>query len=133
VAHVVDLDRAEPEPLEPASRSSLADEPRQVVAGGAVAEAAEVDAGEHQLTVTLVDAAADLLENRLGAPAARRTADERDDAEAARERAAVLDLHERSHAVEPGVGLHAADRPHVARHRGRGSFAALGDDGHVGG
>ena len=64
VVDVVDLDRAEPQPLEPGRRAGLADEPRQVVAGGAVAEAAEVDAGEHDLAVALRDAAPDLARAR---------------------------------------------------------------------
>ena len=53
VVDVVDLDRAEPQPLEPGRRARLADEPRQVVAGVAVAEAAEVDPGEDDLAVAL--------------------------------------------------------------------------------
>jgi hypothetical protein len=44
-------------------------------------------------------------------------ADERDHAEVAREAAAVLDLHERAHAVEASVGLHAAQRADVAATR----------------
>ena len=98
----------------PGSRAGLADEPRQRVAGLAVAEAAEVDAGEDDLAVALRDAALDLAEHRVGAAAARRPADERDHAEGAREAAAVLDLHERARPVEPRVGLDAADRADVA-------------------
>ena len=128
VAHVVDLDRAEPEPGEPGDLPRLADEARQVVARLAVAEAAEVDPGQHDLAVALRDAAADLAEHGVGAAAARRAAHERDHAEVARERAAVLDLHEGAHAVEPGVGLDAADRADVAGdERGR-VLAAAGDD-----
>ena len=115
VVDVVDLDRGEAEPLEAGRRAGLADEPRQAVAGGAVAVAAEVDPGEDDLAVALRDAAADLAEHRLGGAAARGAAHERDDAEAARERAAVLHLDEGANAVEAGVGLHAADRADVAR------------------
>ena len=67
----------------------------------------------------------------LGAAAARRAAHERDDAEVARERAAVLDLHERAHAVEPRVGLDAADRTDVAGDERGGLLAALRDDDDV--
>ena len=112
---MVDLDRGETEPLEPGSGARLPNEPRQAVAGGAVAVAAEVDPGEHDLAVALVDAATDLAEDGLGGPAARCAAHERDHAEAARERAAVLHLDERANAVEAGIRLHAADRADVAR------------------
>src|SRR6476660_2880173 len=89
---VVDLDRREAAPLEARRCAGLAHEPRQAVAGGAVA--AEVDAGEHDLAMTLHDAAADLAEDRLGRAAPRFSAHERNDAEAARERASVLNLDE---------------------------------------
>ena len=128
---MVDLDRAEPQPLEPRRRARLADEPRQVVAGGAVAEAAEVDAGEHDLAMALRDAALDLGEHRSGAAAARGAAHERDDAEVARERAAVLDLHERANAIEARVGLDAADRADVAGDERGGLLASLRDDDDV--
>ena len=131
VAHVVDLDRAEPQAVEPGRRAGLAHEPRQVVAGVAVAEAAEVDPGEDDLAVALLDAAADLAEHRVGAPAARRAAHERDHAEVAGERAAVLDLHERANAVEPRVGLDAADRADVAGDERRRLLGAPRDDGDV--
>ena len=128
VVHVVDLDRAEPQPLETRRGADLAHEARQVVAGVAVAEAAEVDPREDDLAVALLDAAAHLAQHRVRAAAARRAANERDHAEVARERAAVLDLHERAHAVEPRVGLHAADRADVAcDERGR-LLGALRDD-----
>src|SRR6476469_5458124 len=84
---VVDLDRREAEPLEAWRCAGLAPEPRQAVAGGAVAVAAEVDAGGHDLAVTLRDAAAELAEDGLGRAAPRFSAHERNDAEAARERA----------------------------------------------
>src|SRR5919112_2008968 len=58
--------------------------------------------------------AAHLREHGLRASTARRAAHERDDAEVAREGAAVLDLHERAHTVDTRVGLDAADRAHVA-------------------
>ena len=64
--------------------------------------------------MALRDPRPDLAEHGVGAAAARGAADERDHAERARERAAVLDLHERAHAVEPRVGLHATDRADVA-------------------
>ena len=79
----------------------------------------------------LRDAPADLAEHRLGAAAARRAADERDHAEGARERAAVLDLDERPHPVEPRVRLHAADRAHVAGDGLDGLLDLARDDGDV--
>jgi hypothetical protein len=70
VVHVVDLDRAEPQALEAGDLPRLTHKLRQVVAGGAVAEAAEVDPRQHDLAVTLVDSAADLSEHGVGAAAA---------------------------------------------------------------
>src|SRR5205807_9898700 len=119
VADVVDLDRAQAKTLETGRPPRLADEARQVVARAAVPEAAEVDPGEDDLAMTLVDAAPDLREHRVGAAAARRTAHEWDHAEVARERAAVLNLHEGAHAVDPRVRLDAPDRADVARHERR--------------
>ena len=113
VVDVVDLDRGEPEPLDALDRARSTDQRRERVAGGTVAKAAEVDACEDDLAMTLCDALADLAEHRVGAAAPRGAADERDHAERARERAAVLDLDEGPHAVEPRVRLHAADRAHV--------------------
>ena len=81
--------------------------------------------------MALRDAPADLAEHRVGAAAARGAADERDHAERARERAAVLDLHERAHAVEPRVGLHAADRADVAGDRLDRLLDLARDDGDV--
>src|SRR5918996_5516023 len=121
--HVVDLDRRKPQARDARQLPRLAHETRERVAGLAVAEAAEVDAGEDYLGMTLCDPAADLGEYGAGAAAAGSPADERDDAERARERAAVLDLHERPRPVEPRVGLDAADRAHVAGH-GRGHLLA---------
>ena len=128
---MVDLDRGEAEALEPGRRTRLAHEPRQAVAGGAVAVAAEVDPGENDLAVTLRDAATDLAEHGVGGAAARGAAHERDDAEAARERAAVLHLDERANAVEARVGLHAADRADVARDELRRLLAPARDDDDV--
>ena len=129
VVDVVDLDRGEAQPLEPRRRARLAHEARQAVAGRAVAVAAEVDPGEHDLAVALLDAAPDLGEHGVGAAAARGAAHERDHAEGAREAAAVLHLDERAHAVEPRVGLDAADRADVARDE-RGRLLAAARDDH---
>ena len=63
--------------------------------------------------------------------AARGAAHERDHAEVAREAAAVLHLDERAHAVEPRVGLDAADRADVAGDERRRLLAALRDDDDV--
>ncbi len=128
---MVDLDRAEPQPLEPRRGTGLADEARQVVAGIPVAEAPEVDAGQHDLAVPLRDAACDLAEHGGRAATARRAPHQRDDAEVARERAAVLDLHERANAIEARVRLDAADRPHVARDERGGLLAPFRDDDDV--
>ena len=97
----------------PSIAPAAADQARQGHPGGAIAEAAEVDAGEHDLAVALRRPPPDLAEHGLGRAAAGGAAHERDDAERAREGAAVLDLDERAHALEPVVRLHAADRPHV--------------------
>src|SRR5205823_2948395 len=110
---VIDLDRRETEAGQPRRRARFADEARQVVAGGTVAVAAEVDAREDDLAVPLLDPTRDFGEHRGRAAAARGTTDEGDDAEVAREAAAVLHLDEGADAVEAGVGLDAADRAHV--------------------
>ncbi len=117
---MVHLDRREAQAFQPGRAAGLADEPRERVAGGAVAEAAEVDAGQHHLAMPLIDATTNLREHRRGRAAARGAADERDHAERARERAAVLDLHERSDAVEPVLRVDAADRANVAGDECRG-------------
>ena len=125
---VVDLDRREPQTLDALDRTRLADEPRQGEARVAIAKATEVDAGEHDLTVPLSDAAADLGQYRRGAAAPGRPSHERNHAEGARERAAVLDLHERADAVEPVCGLDAPDRTDVTCDRVDDLLAALRDD-----
>src|SRR4029077_1843849 len=105
---------------------------RQRIAGPTVAVAPEVDAREDDLPVSLRDAPPDLVEHRNRRPTARRTADERDHAEVAREAAAVLDLHERAHTVEAGISLNAADRTNVPGDEPRRLLTRPGDDGHVG-
>src|SRR5207245_2746374 len=128
---LVDLDRAETKPLKPRGGTRGAHEVRQVVPRGTVAEAPEIDARQDDLAVTLRDAAPDLGKNGLGAPAARLPPDERDDTEVARERAAVLDLHEGADAIESRVGLDAADRADVTRDEARRLLARLCNDGDV--
>ena len=126
---VVDLDRGEPQPLESRRRPCLAHEARQAVARGAVAVAAEIDPGEHDFTMALLDASLDLGEHGPGVAAARGAAHQRDHAEGAREAAAVLHLDERANAVEPRVCLDAADRADVAGDElGRLLAAARDDD-----
>ena len=71
--------------------------------------------------MALLDARADLAEHGGGAAASRGAADERDHAEAARERAAVLDLDERAHAVEPGRPPGRSRSPRRRRRRTRPS------------
>ncbi len=130
---VVDLDRGEAQTLDAVDRACLADESGERVARASVAEAAEVDAGEHDFAVPLGGAAPNLGEHRGSVAAAGRAADERDHAEVARERAAVLDLHERPHTIEPMLRPDAADRADVARDRVCRLFARPCDDGHVAG
>ena len=114
VVDVVDLDRREAQPLDALDRAGRSDQAGELHAGGAVAEAAEVDAGEDDLAVALRHPLPDLAEHGLGAARASRAPHERDHAERARERAAVLDLHEGANAVELRIGLDAADRADVA-------------------
>ena len=129
VVDVVHLDRGEPEPFDARERACLADEPREGVAGLAVAEAAEVDAGEDDLTVPLLDAPADLREHGRRGPAPGRATHLRDHAEGAGEGAAVLDPDERPPAVELVLGRDAPDGTDVCRDEPRCVVAgARGDD-----
>ena len=112
---VVHLDRREAEPRQARRGARLAHEPRQVVAGLAIPVAAEVDAGEHDLAMTLVERGARSL---AAPPSARRLREAprttRDHAERAREAAAVLHLDEGADAIEPRFRLDARDRADVA-------------------
>ena len=128
---VVHLDGRETKPLDAGQRSGLADQPRQRVSRVAVAEAAEVDAREDDLAVTVRDAPLDLRQHRSRAAATRRAAHERDDAERARERAAVLDLHERTRSLEARVRPDAADRADVSGDGVGNRFARPRDHGDV--
>ena len=110
VREVVHLDGREAKPLDAGQRAGHTDQSRQRVSGLAVAEASEVDAREDDLAVTVRDAPLDLRQHGSRAAAARRAAHERDDAERARERAAVLDLHERTRSLEARIRPDAADR-----------------------
>src|SRR5262249_37593767 len=110
--------RGESQPLDARQGSRLADQARERVSGLAISEAAEVDSREHELAMALGDPPADLRENRPGTTAPRAPADERNDAEGTREGAAVLDLHERAHALESRLAANAADRADVSRDRG---------------
>ena len=129
---VVDLDRREAKALEAFDRAYLPDQPGQREPCFTIAEAAEVDAGEHDLAVALCDATADLSQDCVRRAAARPAADERDDTEGAREGAAVLDLDEGTDAVETVLGLHAADRADVACDGGGDVLALPDDDPNVG-
>ena len=130
---VVHLDRREPQPLEPVDRARRVNEAGEREPQLAIAEAPEIDTREDDLAVSLGDAASDLAQNGRRRAAPRAAADERDHAKRARERAAVLDLHERAHAVEPVVGLHAADRADIACDRLGDLLAATSDHADVGG
>ena len=131
VVHMVDLDRREPQPLQAGGRPGGAHEPRQVEAGVAVAVAAEVDSRQHDFPMPLLDPTADLCEHGICRATARCAAHEWDDAEVAREAAAVLHLDERAHAVEAGVGLNAADRADVTGDESGRLLAALRHDDDV--
>ncbi len=72
-----------------------------------------------------------LTQDGVCAAAARGAANERDDAEPARERAAVLDPDERPDPVEARVRLDAAERADVAGDERSRLLGALRDDGHV--
>ena len=132
VGEVVHLDGGQPKPLDTGERTGFAHESRERVPGFAVAEAAEVDAREDDLAMPLRHAPLDLGKNGSGAAAPRAAANERDHAERARERAAVLDLHERARALETRVRLDAADRADVARDDVGNVLARPCDHGDVG-
>src|SRR4051812_39289735 len=70
VIDVVDLDRGQAQALEAVDLPHLPDEPRQWVAGVAVAVAAEVDPGQDDLAVALSDPPAHLVEHSRGSAAA---------------------------------------------------------------
>ena len=129
---MVHLDRREPQALDTRDRARLADQPRQRVSGLPVAEAAEVDSRQDDLAMALLDASRDLGEHRCRRAAARRSPNERDDAERARERATVLDLHERADPLESRARLHAADRADVAGNGSGHLFARSRDHRDVG-
>ena len=131
-AEVVHLDRRKPQPLDARDRARLADETRQRISGPMVAEAAEIDSGQDDLAVTLLDTSRDLGEHRPRRAAAGRPADERYDAERARERAAVLDLHERAYPVESRTRLYAADRADLTGDGSGHLLARTGKHRHVG-
>src|SRR5215213_1334727 len=125
---VVDLDRGQAQASEARCLGGRAHKPGERVARIPVTKAAEVDARENDLGVTLVDAPPDLAQHGVGCAAARAAADERDHAEVAREAAAVLDLHERPNALEPRVVVDAAERADVRGDRGRRVLAAAAHD-----
>src|SRR6266566_164039 len=130
---MVDLDRRQAQPLEAGHGADFTHQSRQGIAGRAVPVAAEVDPGEDDLLVPVRDAPPNLIEHRGRGAAPRSTTDERDHAEVAGEAAAVLDLYERTHAVETGICLNAADRAYVSGHEGRCLLARPGDHRHIGG
>jgi hypothetical protein len=131
ITEVVDLDRREPETRETRDRAGLPHEAREVVPGGAVAEAAEVDAGQDDLAVALLDPAADLSQDRGCRSAAGRTSDVGDHAERTAEATAVLNLHERTHAVETDADVRTAESADVGRNEARSVLAPHRDDSHV--
>ncbi len=99
---------------------------------GAVAVAAEVDPGEHDLLVAVGRAPTDLAEHGAGRPAARAAAHARDHAEGTREAAPILDLDERSNTLPPKARLDTADRASgSARRLAVRRFAPPDDHGDV--
>jgi hypothetical protein len=130
-AQMIDLDRGQPQPLDSGHRPRLAHKPRECVAGLAIAEATQVHTCEHDLPMTLRHAPANLREHALRTSAARLAPDEWDDAEGARERATVLDLHERPGALEPRLALGTPDRADIRCHHRRRLVARARDDVHV--
>ena len=125
LADVVHLDRREAQPRQTGRGAGLAHEPRQVVAGGAIAVAAEVDAGEDDLAMTLANAARDLSQHSGGWAAPRSSPHLRDHAERAREAAPVLHLDEGADAIEASFRLDARDGADVACDRGGRVLARL--------
>ena len=83
--------------------------------------------------MSLRDPPPNLVEHRRRRPAARAAAHERNDAEVAREAAAVLHLHEGANAVETHIGLDAANRPHIAGDETGCLLARKSDNRDVGG
>ena len=131
VVDVVDLDRAQAQAVQAGDRAGRPHQARQVDARDAVAEAAEVDARQDDLAVALTDPAPNLVEHGVGTPAAGGTAHERNHAEPARERTAVLDPDEGPNALEPRLRPDTADRADVAGDERGGILGAPGDDHHV--
>ena len=66
---VVDLDRRQPQPCQPGDLTHGANEAGQRAGGLAVPVAAEVDPGQHDFSMALLDALPDLPQDRRGAPA----------------------------------------------------------------
>ena len=79
----------------------------------------------------LLDAARDLGEHRFGRRLREAPRTSGMTQKPHEKLAAVLHLHERAHAVEPRVGLHAADRADIPGDRGRRLLAAPRDDDDV--
>jgi hypothetical protein len=131
VVDVIDLDRRKPEAREPRYLPHLTHETCQCVPSLAVPVATEVDAGQHDFAMPLFDPPAHLGQDRSGAAAPAPAAHQRNDAEVAREAAAILDLDERAHTIEPRVVVDAADRADVARDEVRGVLAPATYDGDV--
>src|SRR5262245_54200037 len=128
---MIHLDRGEAQTLQAGDGADLAHEPIEPIAGVAIAEAAQVDAREHDFWMTLRDPALDLGEHRRRSPAPSGAAHLRDHAEAAAEAAAVLDLDERPNALEAMLGLNAPDRTDRAGDRRRSILTRPAHDAHV--
>ena len=114
LAQVVDLDRGEAETCETRRPTGGSDELGEVETRFPIAIAAEIDPGQDDFTVSLLDPALNLGEHRARRAATGSSAHLRDDAEPAREAAAVLNLDESPYPVEPDARPDAADGSDVA-------------------
>src|SRR6266511_2365746 len=127
LAQVVDLDGGEPETREARRPTGDSDEFGEVEPRFAVAVATEIDPGQDDFTVPLLDPAPKLGEHFARRAAAGTSAHLRDDAETA----AVLNLDESPHAVEPDARPHAADGSDVASDELRSALTRHRNNGHV--
>ncbi len=92
--HVPRLDRRDAKPCEAVEPPDLPHEVGQITLAGGIAPGADVDAGEHQLRVPVLEPSTRVAQDRLARAALGTAARARDDAERATLVAAVLHLHE---------------------------------------
>src|SRR3954453_4589543 len=104
LVHMVDLDRGQPKAPETRKGAGLSDQSGEVVRVRAIAIAPQIHPGEHDLLMAVLDPSAVLSKDGCGRAASRGATHLGNDAEGAREAAAVLDLHESAHPVEANIG-----------------------------